>query len=470
MFIKSVIKLFKMANKFDFDYIIIGSGPAGTSAALSLANLTRKRIAIVEAGEFGGSNISSRDLPYSVGLKFSKLYNDAKNAGKFGISGMNLHFNFPTAVSYQEKISATASKKCQEELEKAKITLLHGTANFLDANTIAVDKRQFTSVRFIIATGARLAAKEITGVDSVEYFTPNNALKIRRLPKAVCVVGAGTTGCEIAQYFAELGVKTLLIERSGRILPREDEEVGAAISEHFSKNLGITVLPSTRVVALEQDHISKRVVVNRGGQEKMARVDTIVLATGSEPVVDLGLENARVKYKNSGIVVDKTFQTSAKNIYAIGDVIGGESSTSIASYQGNFLAASLATKSKALPSYAGFTRVISTHPEVAVIGYNEDDLLKRDRKYRKEIVRFSDLPAVSACNDINDGFVKILADKSNKIIGATIVAPNASLMAQELAMAIRHNLGLLEIASTPHGANSLNNAIVVAAKKILRKK
>lgn len=460
-----------MGKKYDFHYIIIGGGPAGMTAALNLSKFTRKKIAIVEGDKFGGAHLNSRDIPYAASLYYSHLYHESSHAEKFGITGFGMHFNFPTAINYQDEVIAKVGGGAVRALEASGITCINGLASFIDANHIVVGDRQYSAAKFIIATGARLATREISGTDYVPFLTPETALKIRRLPRAVCIVGGGATGCEIAQYFAELGIQTILVELSDRLLPREDKEVGDVIADYFEDNLGVTVLTNSRVVALEQDEMSKRVVFNhQGNGEKMVRVDTIVLATGSEPLVDyLGLENAKVKYKRSGIVVDKNFLTSAKNIYAIGDVIGGESSTDIASYQGLFLASNLENNAKNIINYDGYVRKIGTYPAVATVGYNEDDLLRRDRRYRKALVY---LPVSNAAitHNCEKGFVKLLADKNNKLLGATIVAPNAEILIQELALAMRHRIGIPEIASTPHIADSFGDVIRAAAKQLMPKK
>lgn len=469
-----------MGKKFDYDYIIIGSGPAGLAAAQAFNRISRAKVAIVESGDFGGSNVNTRDLPYAVGLNFAKIYFDATHSSKYGLSGQNLHFNFPTAVNYQEKVARDFSehKKSlfadysdpRDVVEKSNTDIIKGAASFIDANTIVVNNREYTAARFIIATGAKLSTGEIAGVNYVDYLTPDTAIKNRRLPKAVCVVGGGATGCEIAEYYAALGIKTIIIERSERLLPREDMEVGKLMEKNFKEKFGITVLTSARVVALEKDATSKRVVFSKDNQEKMVRVDTVILATGSAPEIeDLGLDNAGVKYKKSGIIVDKMFQTSVKNIFAIGDCIGGESSTDIAAYQGSLLAANLVNRTKNTPNYCGFIRTVNTFPAVATVGFNEDDLLKHDKHCKQKMIFCLDRTFAGRVNGCEEGFVKIIADKDMKIAGATIVAPNADVMIQELAMAVRHGFGLAEIASTPHSVNSYSNAIRDAAKMMMSK-
>ena len=455
-----------MGTKFEFDYIVIGSGPAGTTAATSLAK-ARKKVAIVEGRFFGGSNLNTRDIPYAVALDFAHNFDKIQKYPE--LSRQNIHYNFPTIAAKQLKTIIELGGNSKSIYENAKITCLKGYANILDKHTVAVEEQKFTAKSLIIATGAKLKTIEIAGTDMVKYLSPETAIRIKRLPKVVAVVGAGSTGCEIAEYFAELGSQVLLFETSERILPHEDTEAGEALAEYLRQRLGVTILTNAKVVALEEDSISKRVIFRADNCEKMVRVESIVLATGSQPVLDFGLENAGIKYKNSGIVVDKLFQTSVKDIFAIGDCLGGESSTDRATAEGLMLANNIINHAKNPLNYKGIVRITKTMPEVATVGLNEDDLLKRDRKYKKAIVKLGDL-TISKIENFNYGFVKIITDKSNHVIGATVVAPNAELIISELAMAVRHGLTALELASTPHTINSYNYAIKLAAKEIVNKK
>lgn len=455
-----------MGKKYDFQYIVIGSGPAGSAAAIELAK-AKKRVALIEGRFWGGSNLNTRDLPYAVALDFSHTYNKILSYPELG--HQDIHFNFPTVSARQLKVVVEAGGNNKQIFEQANVTCIKGFANFLDKHTVAVNSQKYTAETFIIATGAKLKVLEIAGTESVDYLTPETAIKLRRLPKVVAVVGGGASGCEIAEYFAELGVKTLLFEMAEHILPREDVEVGTTISDYFIQKLGVNILPNCRVVALEEDEISKRIIFRDGESEKAVRVDTVVLATGSQPNLDLGLENAEVKYQAAGIKVDKCFQTSAKNIYAIGDCLGQESSTERARQEGLALANILITKSKTPLNYQGFVRCVRTFPEVAVVGLNEYDLLKRDRKYKKCVVGFDGL-IISHTENFHHGFVKLITDKNNRIIGAAVVAPDAGSIISELALAVRHGLTALELASTPHPYNSYSYAIKIAAKGLVSSK
>ncbi len=455
-----------MGKKYDFKYIVIGSGPAGSAAALTLGK-AKKRVALVEGRYFGGSNLNTRDIPYAVALDFSHTYSKARSLPEFG--HQDLTFNFSTIASRELKAIVNAGGNNQKLYEESGIICFNGFANFLDPHTIAIGNRRITSENFIIATGSHLKISEISGTETVGFLSPETAIKTRRLPKVLAIVGGGSTGCEIASFYAELGVKVILFEFAERLLPKEDQEVGETISNYFTQELGMSVFTSTKVVAIQEDSFSKSVIFRFENQEKLIRVDNIVLATGSEPNLDCGLENAKVKYKNSGIVVNKHFETTAKHIYAIGDCISTESSTERAYTEGLTLATNLIHKSKNILNYHGFIRQTNTFPEVATIGYSEDDLIKRDRKYKKAIIKLDEIPASKIYN-FNYGFIKLLSDKNNRLIGASLVCPNASLIANEVSVVIRHHLTALELASTPHIMNSFNYALKLAAKKIVEKK
>lgn len=455
-----------MSKKYDFKYLVIGSGPAGTAAAIKLAK-AKKRVGIVECRSYGGSNLNSRDIPFATALNFTHHF--AKNFTYPELRNQEFSFNYPTITAHQDVIIKKSGGNDKKIYEDANVICLNGFANFLDRHTVAIGNKKITSENFILATGSCPKIPDITGLNTVKCLTPEAAIKIRHLPKSIAIVGGGSTGCELAEFFAEIGVKVLLFEMQDRILPREDREVGEVLSEHFTRQLNISVFPACKVVSLAPSPSGTSLIFNYGKAQKKTTVDKVILATGNEPFLNYGLDNAGVKYKNTGIIVDKLFQTSAKNIYAIGDSIGGESSTDLANYQGSTLAGNLINNSKTAINYRGIARLTNTYPEVAVVGYNEVDLAKKHRKCKKSIIQLSEITA-GKINNCEKGFVKLLADRTGHLLGATIVSPNANLLIGEIALALRHNLTVLELASTPHITNSLNQAIYLAAKNLIKKK
>ena len=201
-------------SKYDFKYIVIGSGPAGATAALTLAK-ARKKVALVEGTAFGGASLATREIPYAVTLDFVHNYYRFLRQPEVTCKGISV--SFASIIGHQMKaVVDSSADHSAKTLEKSGLICIKGFATFLDPHTIAVGKRKFSSEYFILATGSELYPGTVKGIDSVPFLTPDNALKIRRLPQAAIIIGGGATGCELAEYYATLGVKTLLAERAPR--------------------------------------------------------------------------------------------------------------------------------------------------------------------------------------------------------------------------------------------------------------
>ena len=453
-----------MSKRFDYEYMIIGGGTAGIVAATQLAGAGRK-IALVEQGKWGGTGVS-RDLPEKALQNLGHLYARTIEASRDGLSSANLRYNYPTILHHREKVAAKASVT-KKELEEKGIVCIKGRAHFVGSYDVAIEGQgQVSASKFLIASGATLASNGISGLDSVEYLTVESAMKIEKPPKAVLIVGGGPSGCETAQYYAELGAKVVIVEAADRLLPAFDEEVGQVFEQYLSRRLGVKVFTQTKVVALEKDSVSKRVVFVRGGQEKTVRVESVVLATGSSANTDIGLKNAGVSYDKNGIIVDKTLQTTARNIWAAGDVLGGDSSTERAEYTAEIAVINMLGRGKTFANYNGFMRVVNAYPQIASIGMTETELKKKNRKYLKALVPLSATNA-ALVNDYKIGFIKLMADVQGKLLGAAMIGPDAASAMQELALALRHDIPLIQVAGTPHPNASWNNLIKIAARKVL---
>lgn len=457
-----------MGKKYNFDYLIIGSGPAGGTAARLLAANKKLRIGLVEAQDFGGSNLCARDIPHLVSQSFAHDFYNLSIAPE--MSNQTLHFNFPSIASHQIAITTLLGAGDTTRYKSLGITCISGYAHFLDSHTIAIGDNQYTAENFILASGAKTSTGDIIGLDSVRCLTPDEVPRLRRQPKFVFIIGGGPTGCEIAEYFAKLGTKAIIMEQASSLLPKEDPEAGNALRDYFTNELGVMVVTDSKVVALEKDGTAKRVIFKSGSEDKVVRVDCVVLATGSTPCTDYGLENAGVRLnKNGGIMANKFFQTTTKNIYAIGDCLGGNhSSTERAEYEASILADNILHRSKGFADYKGFIRFINTCPSVACVGSTEARLKRHRAKYKTSIVYLRNLPA-AIVDGLDYGFVKIIASpRTGHILGATIVAPHAELMATELSLAIRHRSTILELASTPYMTNSYSYAIKLATRQLIK--
>ena len=454
-----------MTRNFDFDLIVIGSGAAGSAAAF-LAAEAGLNVALVENKKWGGSALNSLDLPFRAAASFSHLYAEALRGSKFGLSSSNLRYNYPTLLNWQTLSKKRSNAGSKKAFEASGITCLKGLAHFLSPYELSVSSVCVSAPKFIIATGSEENFGGVVGCETTEFLTPETALKLQRPPKTLLIAGAGSTGCELAEYFATLGTKVCLLELSDRILPREDEEVGQVFSKYLAETFDIKILTETRLTSIAPGESGTKATYLRGGREKSLQFDHVLLATGSSPALDLGLENAGIKFSQTGIIVDRYLQTSAKHIWAAGDCIGGElSSSERASYEGALAASNSISRQKNLVSYAGFIRCTHTTPGIASVGLTESQCKKSHQKYQKTFVPLSLISASNTAN-FRVGFLKLLVDQQKKIIGATLMCPNAELIIEELALAVRHRLSAIEIASTPHVSSSFSELVRLAAKTL----
>jgi pyruvate/2-oxoglutarate dehydrogenase complex dihydrolipoamide dehydrogenase (E3) component len=453
-------------HTFDYDLIVIGSG-AGGSAAATLAARAGKRVAIIEAGVFGGESPNWGDVPTKALLHAAQLYDEAKHGARFGIRSSMMGYNYPSLHAWKDlTIKRTGAGGNRRYYENEGISAFSGIAHFLSPHEISVNRRHLSAENFLIATGSHIEAPDIPGLSDIKYMTPRTILQATRLPKSLFIIGGSTVGVELGQLMAIFGTKVYIGEIASRLLPHEDEEVGTLMERILKEQKGVTSLTQTRILSVVKDGVGKRITYNRGGVEKSLHVDEILIATGRVPTVDLGLENASVAYTPKGIEVDEYLQTSARHIFAAGDVLGHGSPTHTALLESRVCANNILNpKSRISPDYTATPRLTFSYPGIASVGLSEDDCLKRDLRINKAIAPLN-IVTRSNTSDFRDGFVKIITDKKGVILGATVVAPHAAEIIHELVLAVRHRLTAADVANTPHAFLSWSEAVRVAAAKL----
>lgn len=454
-------------HTFDYDLIVIGSG-AGGSAAATIAARDGKKVAIIEEDTFGGDSPNWSDVPTKALLHAAQLYDEARHGARFGLRSNTLGYNYPSLRAWKElAVKRTGAADNRKFYESQGIDTLHGRAHFISPHEVSVNRKHLSAERFLIATGSHWVAPDVPGIENATYLTPRTVLEALRPPKSIYVLGAGTIGVELAQLLAIFGTKVYLAEVAARILPKEEEEVGALFERLLSETKGVTCLTGTRTVAVVKDGLGYRVSFLRGGVEKSVRVDEILVATGRMPSVDLGLENATVAYDPTGITSNEFLQTSARHIYAAGDVLGHSSHTHTALLESRVAAHNLFHKTQLSPDYTATPRLTFTYPGIATVGYTEDDCIKRDLAITTAVAPLN-IVARSNTSDFRDGFVKLVADKHGALLGATVVAPHAAEIVHELALAIKYGMTARQVAETPHAFLSWSEAVRVAAGKLVK--
>jgi pyruvate/2-oxoglutarate dehydrogenase complex dihydrolipoamide dehydrogenase (E3) component len=456
-----------MAKKptFDYDLIVIGSG-AGGSAAAAIAAREGKKVALIEAGTFGGESPNWGDIPTKALLHAALAYDDAKGAIRFGIRSSAVGYNYPSLLQWKElAVKRTGAGNNRHYYESQGVTTYAGSAHFLSPHEITVNRRHLSGERFLIATGAHPALPDIVGLEDTGYLTPRTILELTRPPKSLYVIGGSSVALELAQLMAIFGTQVYIAEIAARLLPKEDAEVGELMERLLSEQKGVVSLTQTRTLSVEKDGMGRRVTYMRGGVEKSVRVDEVLVAAGRMPNVDLGLENASVAYTPKGIEVNDYLQTTARHIYAAGDVLGRSTPTHTALLQSRIAAHNLFNKTKVIPDYTATPRLTFTSPAVASVGLNEDDCLRRDLPVNTAIAPLN-IVARSNVSDFRDGFVKIITDKKGVLLGATVVSPAAGEVIHELGLAVKYQLTAAQLAETPHVFLSWSEAVRVAAAKI----
>lgn len=453
-------------HKFDYDLIVIGSG-AGGSAAATIAAREGKRVAICEADTFGGDSPNWSDVPTKALLHAAQLYDEAKHGARFGLRSSAMSYNYPSLRAWKDlAVKRTGAGGNRKYYESQGIDAYHGHAHFLTPHEISINRRHVSAEKFLIATGSHWLAPDVQGIREVDYLTPRTILEAIRPPKSLYIIGGGTVGVEIAQLMATFGTKVYIAEIAARLLPHEDSEVGALTERLLTEEKGITVLTQTRTLMVEKENIAKRITFNRGGVDKSVRVEEILVAAGRTPNVDLGLDNAAVQYTAKGIQVYENLQTSNRDIYAAGDVLGRPGSyTHTALLESRIAAHNLFSKNKLSPDYTATPRLTFTYPGIASVGLSEDDCLKRDLRIQKAVAPLN-IIARSNTSDFRDGFVKLITDKKGVLVGATVMAPHAAEIIHELTLAIKYGMTAAHVAETPHAFLSWSEAVRVAATKL----
>ena len=455
----------KKKHSFEFDLIVIGSG-AGGSAAATIAARNGKRVALVEADTFGGTSANFGDVPIKALLHSARVYDEAKHGQQFGVRSGAVGYNYPTVKAWKDMVVKRTGAGGNERYYEAEgITVLHGLAHMISPHEISINRRHVSGAHILIATGSHWALPQIHGLEVTKYLTPRSAINLIRPPRSLFIIGGGTIGLEFAQLFSSFGSKVYVSEIAPRLLPKEDEEVGELIEKTLHEQKGVTALTQTRVMKVAKEGIVKRVTYVRGSSEHTVKVDEILIAAGKVPTVDLGLENANVEYTPKGVETNEFLQTSAKHIFAAGDVLGEHMLTHAALFESRVAVHNIFSKDKVTPSYRAVPRITYVTPEVASVGLGEDDCIKRDLTYHKAIAPLNIIGRSNIAN-VRDGFVKVIANKKGVLIGATVVAPHAGEIIHELTLAIQNSLTAQAVASTIHAFPSWSEAVRVACAKI----
>ncbi len=450
-----------------YDVIVLGSGVAGSNSAL-LAAQTGRSVALVEKGQLGGASANYSDVPVSVFAHAAQIFEQAKHSSQMGLRAETISYNFPSIKLFKDQAIKTSQVTSPTFYEKRGISVIKGSAQFINQHTISVNGKHYKASKFIIATGSNWKIPKISGLDQVPYFTPDTLINIPRPPRSLFVIGGDKAGIETAQIMASFGTKVFITTISARLLPDYDEEVGDFIENKLASKHNMIISTNSRVTSIARDQRGWRVRFNHAGIDKEIVVEHVLIAGGKEPTTDLGLENAGVDYSADGIKVGRDLQTSNKNIYACGSVINVSNDGShIANYESRIaINNALHLGKTAIADYSLMPHLVKTTPQIASVGLSEDDCNRQSIDHRTSIVNIKETPY--SLIDLGEiGFVKLISDRRCQIIGGTIVASQADIMIHELILALKSGFTAKQLSETPHSFLSINEILMIAAEKLL---
>ena len=458
----------------NFDVIVIGSGPGGYVCAIRAAQLGLKTACVEANNTLGGVCLNQGCIPSKSLLNSSELYHKAqKEFNNLGIEIKNVKLDLPKMMSNKKKTVQTLTKGIEFLFKKNKITHLKGRGLIQSNNTVTVinDSQKKTSYKtknIVIATGSVPTSLPGIKIDEKTIVSSTGALSFDKVPKELIVIGGGYIGLELSSVWKRLGSNVTVIEFLDHIIPGMDKDISETFLKILNKQ-GINFRLNSKVtrVSVEKNKTIVDFTNNKNAKRERIECDKVLIAVGRKSNISENISKLGVKLDNQKkIEVNNKFETSIKNIYAIGDVINkGPMLAHKAEDEGIAVAEIIAGQAGHV-NYDVIPAVIYTSPEVAMVGKTEEQLKKENVKYK--VGKFPFLANSRAkVNNETEGFVKIIADeKTDKVLGVSMISSVAGTMIAELALAMEFGASSEDIARTCHAHPTHNEAVKEAAMAI----
>ncbi|MDJ1504610.1 dihydrolipoyl dehydrogenase [Xanthocytophaga agilis] len=441
----------------DFDVIVIGSGPGGYIAAIRCAQLGMKTAIIEKYSALGGTCLNVGCIPSKALLDSSEhYYNAAHSFAQHGISIKDMQLDFGQMIKRKEEVVGQMTKGVEFLMNKNKITTYIGFGSFVDKNTVKVksndgQEQQISAKNIIIATGSKPSSFPSMPIDKKRVISSTEALKLPEVPKHLIVIGAGVIGAELGSVYARLGAKVSFVEFAASMIPTMDGTMGKELQKSMRK-LGADFYFSHKVTSVENkgDSVVVRAENNKGGLLELEG-DYCLVSVGRRPYTDgLELEKAGLKTDERGrIAVNDHLQTEVSNIYAIGDVIRGAMLAHKAEEEGVFVAETIAGQHPHI-NYLLIPGVVYTWPEVAAVGYTEEELKTNGTPYKAGTFPFKALGRARASMD-TDGLVKVLAHaETDEILGVHMIGARVADMIAEAVVAMEFRAAAEDVGIMSH--------------------
>jgi dihydrolipoamide dehydrogenase len=460
-----------------FDVIFLGGGPAGYVGAIRCAQLGLST-AVVEREGLGGTCVLWGCIPAKALLESSAIATRLGHAAEFGVAVSGVKTDYGVAMKRSRAVSLQNSKGVEFLFKKNKVTWIKGTATLAGKNVVAVktsdgkDEKHDVKKGIVIATGSRVKGLPQIGLtlNKTTVISSDEALILEKAPKSMVIVGAGAVGCEFADVFSAFGTQVTLVDVMPAILPLEDADSSKEVERAFKKR-GITVLTGAKISNVKTAKDSVSMTIEAGGEKKDVKTDVVLVAAGRAPnVEEIGLKEAGIELTDRGFIkIDQRMETTAKGIFAIGDVAGPPMLAHKGEHEGIVLAELLAGKPGHGMDYNNIPNATYCHPEVASVGLTEQQCKDKKLDYKVGKFPFSANGRARTSGE-TEGFAKIIRDaKYGEILGAHIVGAHATEMIHEIVVARANEFTVEEVANAIHAHPTMSEAVMEAALDSLGK-
>jgi glutathione reductase (NADPH) len=421
-----------LSHDYDFDLFTIGAGSGGVRASRVSAQLGA-RVAVAEAGRFGGTCVNVGCIPKKLFSYAAHVREELKDAADFGWSIPAPSFDWARLVANKDREIDRLNGVYERVLTNAGATILRGRAVVLDPHSVSLNGKTYTAKHILVATGSWPQKPEIPGAEL--GITSNEAFHLEALPKRALVVGGGYIAVEFASIFNGLGVKTSLAYRSSRLLRGFDPDLGYRLAEEMARK-GVAIQLNCMPEELARRDGLIQVKFPAGKSDSF---DLVMFATGRTPnTAKLGLEAAGVRLGNGGeIMVDEYSRSSVPSIHAIGDVTNRLNLTPVATSEGMALAKTLFGGTPTPVDHDNVPTAVFSHPNIGTVGLGEQKAAERYGKVDIYKASFRSLKHTMGASE-EKIFMKLVVDAaSQKVVGAHMIGPDAGEIIQGIAIAVK---------------------------------
>jgi len=459
-----------------YDVVVIGSGPGGYVAAIRCAQLGMKTAIIERYSTLGGTCLNVGCIPSKALLDSSEHFHNATHTfAEHGIDVKDVKVNLAQMIKRKGEVVKQTCDGINFLMKKNKITVFTGHGSFINKNTIEIasadgNTTQIEAAKTIIATGSKPASLKGIEIDKKRVITSTEALEMTEVPKHMVIIGGGVIGLELGSVYARLGAKISVVEFTAGIISTMDGALGKELQKslkkigfefHFNHKVTGAVVNGNEVIVSAD---------NAKGEKLELKGDYCLVSVGRKPYTDnLGLDKAGVKMDERGrIETDAHLQTNVAGIYAIGDVVKGAMLAHKAEEEGTFVAEIIAGQKPHI-NYNLIPGVVYTWPEVAAVGFTEEQLKEQGKKYKVGSFPFKASGRARASMD-TDGFVKVLADETtDEILGVHMIGPRVADVIAEAVVAMEFRASAEDISRMSHAhptyTESLKEACLDATAK-----